>query len=45
MADLAGHADSPESTAILGAAKITGRTQGGYTVGLLDAVTSQETAR
>ncbi len=43
--DVADFADSPESTAILGAAKITGRTQGGYTVGVLDAVTSRESAR
>jgi hypothetical protein len=39
------YADVPDNTAILGAAKVTGRTQRGYTVGLLDAVTSQETAR
>ncbi|HET7321759.1 MAG TPA: DUF5916 domain-containing protein, partial [Longimicrobiaceae bacterium] len=39
------YADAPENTAILGAAKVTGRTQSGYTVGLLDAVTSRETAR
>ncbi len=37
-------ARTPENTGILGAAKITGRTSGGYTVGLLDAVTSRETA-
>jgi hypothetical protein len=43
--DEATYADAPENTAILGAAKITGRTSGGYTVGLLDAVTSRETAR
>jgi len=36
--------DVPDNTTILGAAKITGRTQGGYTVGVLDAVTSRETA-
>lgn len=39
------HADTPENTTILGAAKITGRTQGGYSVGLLNAVTQRETAR
>ncbi len=38
-------ADVPDNTTILGAAKITGRTQGGYTVGVLDALTSRETAR
>lgn len=42
---IAQFADAPDNTAILGAAKITGRTQGGYTVGLLDAVTNQERAR
>jgi hypothetical protein len=39
------YADAPENTTILGAAKITGRTQGGYTIGVLDAVTNEETAR
>ncbi len=38
-------ADVPENTTILGAAKITGRTQGGYTVGVLNAVTSRESSR
>ena len=37
--------DAPDDATILGAAKITGRTSGGYSVGLLDAVTSRETAR
>jgi hypothetical protein len=37
-------ADVPENTDILGAAKLTGRTASGYTVGMLDAVTSRETA-
>ena len=45
VSDVAAYADLPENTAILGAAKITGRTQGGYTVGLLDAVTKRERAR
>ncbi|MEO8336841.1 MAG: DUF5916 domain-containing protein [bacterium] len=36
--------DTPDNTSILGAAKITGRTAGGYTIGLLDAVTNRETA-
>jgi hypothetical protein len=36
--------DSPENSTILGAAKITGRTRGGYQVGLLDAVTKSEDA-
>ena len=47
-ADLAGNAgvytDVPDADAILGAAKITGRTSNGYTIGLLDAVTNHETA-
>jgi len=37
--------DTPESTTILGAAKLTGRTSGGWTVGVLEAVTGRETAR
>lgn len=37
-------ADVPEATAILGAAKITGRTANGWTIGLLDAVTNREQA-
>lgn len=41
----AAFSDTPDNTAILGAAKITGRTQGGYTVGVLNALTSEETAR
>jgi hypothetical protein len=48
-ADIAANAgqfsDIPENSTILGAAKITGRTGGGLTVGLLDAVTRRETAR
>jgi hypothetical protein len=43
--NVAQFSDEPDNTAIIGAAKITGRTQGGYTVGLLDAVTNQERAR
>src|SRR5665647_416659 len=38
-------ADAPDYTPIIGAAKITGRTNGGYTVGLLDAVTSSQSER
>ncbi len=37
--------DATDATTILGAAKITGRTKGGLTVGLMDAVTNRETAR
>ena len=38
-------ADVPDATTILGAGKVTGRTSSGYTVGLLDALTGQATAR
>jgi hypothetical protein len=38
-------ADVPDATTILGAGKITGRTASGYTIGLLEAVTGQATAR
>ena len=44
VSDNAAFADTPENTTILGAGKITGRIAGGYTIGLLDAVTSRETA-
>jgi hypothetical protein len=39
---VAAYADIPNNTTILGAAKLTGRTEKGYTVGVLDAVTNQE---
>ena len=45
VTDNAAFADAPGNTAILGAAKVTGRTAGGYTVGILDALTNRETAR
>ncbi len=45
VSSAAAYADLPDNAAILGAAKITGRTQGGYTVGILDAVTNRERAR
>ncbi|HEX6036992.1 DUF5916 domain-containing protein, partial [Longimicrobium sp.] len=37
--------DAPTNTTILGAAKLTGRTSGGWTVGLLNAVTAEERTR
>ncbi len=37
--------DVPAQTTILGAAKVSGRTAGGWSVGLLDALTSGEDAR
>lgn len=36
--------DVPSSTTILGAAKLTGRTANGWTLGILDAVTGRENA-
>jgi hypothetical protein len=39
-----GFVDQPSSTTILGATKLTGRTAGGWSVGLLDAVTAREFA-
>jgi hypothetical protein len=39
------YVDAPESTTILGAAKLVGRTKGGWNLGLLDAVTGSEYAR
>ena len=37
--------DQPQATTILGAAKVTGKTGNGWSVGLLDAVTGREWAR
>ena len=39
------YVDVPDNSTILGAAKITGRTANGFTIGLLDAVTREERAR
>jgi hypothetical protein len=39
------HQDVPSATTILGAAKLTGKTSGGWSLGFLDAVTSAERAR
>ncbi|MHB8838172.1 MAG: DUF5916 domain-containing protein [Gemmatimonadaceae bacterium] len=38
----AAYADMPDNTAILGAAKVTGRTSKGYSIGILDALTNRE---
>ena len=38
------YADVPDAATILGAAKITGRTSNGYTIGVLEAVTGQANA-
>jgi len=40
----AAFADIPDNTSILGAAKVTGRTSNGYSIGILDALTDRETA-
>ncbi len=37
--------DTPDGTTILGAAKLSGRTAGGWSLGLLDALTGEENAR
>lgn len=37
--------DEPTATTILGASKLTGKTQGGWSIGLLEAVTGDEMAR
>lgn len=39
------YADAPTQTAILGAAKLSGKTAGGWSIGVLDAVTAGEEAR
>jgi hypothetical protein len=43
--DQAPFVDEPENSTILAAAKVTGRLPGGWTVGLMDAVTQREQAR
>ncbi|HEX7117991.1 MAG TPA: DUF5916 domain-containing protein [Longimicrobiales bacterium] len=40
-----GYVDAPDATTILGAAKLSGKTSGGWTIGLLSAVTAEERAR
>ena len=42
---LEGFSDSPNRTSILGAAKLTGKTQNGLSIGFMDAVTGEEMAR
>ncbi|MGH7458388.1 MAG: DUF5916 domain-containing protein [Longimicrobiaceae bacterium] len=42
---LGGFVEAPEQTTILGAAKLSGRVGQGWSVGLLNAVTAQESAR
>ncbi len=43
--DKAEYVDAPDASTILGAAKLTGRTRNGWTVGVLDALTNRATAR
>ena len=38
------YVDSPEFTSILGAAKVTGKTKSGWSVGVLESITSEEFA-
>lgn len=40
-----GFLDAPEATSILGAFKLSGKTRGGLSVGIIDSVTSAEKAR
>jgi hypothetical protein len=40
-----GYVDAPQQTAILGAAKLSGRVPGGWSVGAMNAVTRREVAR
>ena len=40
-----GYTDTPEQTTILGAWKLSGKTAGGWSIGALHAVTSEENAR
>jgi hypothetical protein len=40
-----GWVDAPEQTTILGAAKVSGKTPGGWSIGVMDAVTGREQAR
>ena len=42
--DEAAYDEAPDATTILGAAKLTGQTAGGWSLGLLDAVTGREMA-
>ncbi|HSU97935.1 MAG TPA: DUF5916 domain-containing protein [Gemmatimonadaceae bacterium] len=44
VSGISAFSDLPNTTSILGAAKITGRTAGGITVGMLDALTNRESA-
>ena len=43
--DIAHYVERPGATTILGAAKVTGKTRGGTTIGIVEAATQRETAR
>ena len=43
--DQGGYVDAPEQTTILGAWKLSGKTAGGWSIGALQALTAEETAR
>lgn len=45
LAGLHPYVDAPEEATIVGAAKLAGKTAGGFSLGLLDAVTSRQVAR
>ncbi len=45
LPDLARYDDTPDATTILGAAKLTGKTPSGWSIGVLDALTSEERSR
>ena len=45
VSDRADYVDAPDASTILGAAKLTGRTRNGWTVGVLDALTNRASAR
>jgi hypothetical protein len=42
--DYASYSDTPDATVIYGAAKVSGKTASGWSVGLLEAITGRETA-
>jgi hypothetical protein len=44
VVDFDGYSDTPINASIIGAAKLTGKTQNGLSVGFLDAVTAEEKA-
>lgn len=45
VGDISTYSDPPENTSILAAAKVTGRTSNGYSIGVMNAVTNEERAR